>query len=183
VVAANQLVAVEAAGIMLADPVGRLRWASACDPLGQVLEDNQEPFAAGPCRQAVASGLPAGIGDATLEARWGELTLAVAFRAADPLGLACPDPARGGRPGRPTARSQSRTGGPWTARSPPAWSRRRGPRDGAPVEPAALGLLATEVVPLADRLAELGIDPTPLFATTSGILRLYADTLDRPDHR
>jgi hypothetical protein len=53
----------------------------------------------------------------------------------------------------------------------------------APVEPAALGLLATEVVPLADRLAELGIDPTPLFATTSGILRLYADTLDRPDHQ
>jgi hypothetical protein len=40
-----------------------------------------------------------------------------------------------------------------------------------------LGFLATEVVPLANRLAELGIDPTPLFATTSGILRLYADTL------
>ena len=46
-----------------------------------------------------------------------------------------------------------------------------------------LGFLATEVVPLADRLAELGIDPTPLFATTSGILRLYADTLERPDPR
>jgi hypothetical protein len=47
-----------------------------------------------------------------------------------------------------------------------------------------LGFLATEVVPLANRLAELGIDPTPLFATTSGILRLYADTLQHPDpHR
>jgi GAF domain-containing protein len=46
-----------------------------------------------------------------------------------------------------------------------------------------LGFLATEVVPLANRLAELGTDPTPLFATTSGILRLYADTLDRPDLR
>ena len=47
-----------------------------------------------------------------------------------------------------------------------------------------LGFLATEVVPLANRLAELGIDPTPLFATTSGILRLYADTLEHPDpHR
>jgi hypothetical protein len=46
-----------------------------------------------------------------------------------------------------------------------------------------LGFLATEVVPLAERLAELGIDPTPLFATASGILRLYADTLERPDHR
>ena len=44
-----------------------------------------------------------------------------------------------------------------------------------------LGFLATEVVPLARRLAELGIDPTPLFATASGILRLYADTLERPD--
>ena len=29
-----------------------------------------------------------------------------------------------------------------------------------------LGFLATEVVPLANRLAELGIDPTPLLATT-----------------
>jgi hypothetical protein len=39
------------------------------------------------------------------------------------------------------------------------------------------------VVPLAEQLAEPGIDPTPLFATTSGILRLHADTLERPDHR
>jgi hypothetical protein len=44
-----------------------------------------------------------------------------------------------------------------------------------------LGYLATEVVPPAERLAELGIDPTPLFATASGILRLYADILERPD--
>jgi len=46
-----------------------------------------------------------------------------------------------------------------------------------------LGFLATEVVPLAKRLAELAIDPTPLFACASGIVRLYADTLERPDHR
>jgi hypothetical protein len=46
-----------------------------------------------------------------------------------------------------------------------------------------LGFLATEVVPLANRLAELGIDPTPLFAATSGILRLYADTLEHPGRR
>jgi hypothetical protein len=46
-----------------------------------------------------------------------------------------------------------------------------------------LGFLTTEVVPLANRLAGLGIDPTPLFAATSGILRLYADTLERPDLR
>jgi hypothetical protein len=38
-------------------------------------------------------------------------------------------------------------------------------------------------VPLAERLAELGIDPTPLFAGTTGILRLYADTLERPGPR
>jgi hypothetical protein len=46
-----------------------------------------------------------------------------------------------------------------------------------------LGFLATEVVPLANRLAELRIDPTPLFATISGVLRLYADTLERPELR
>jgi hypothetical protein len=42
-----------------------------------------------------------------------------------------------------------------------------------------LGFLAAKVVPLAERLAELGVDPTPLFATASGILRLYVDTLER----
>jgi hypothetical protein len=46
-----------------------------------------------------------------------------------------------------------------------------------------LGFLTTEVVPLTNRLAELGIDPTPLFAATSGILRLYADTLEHPGLR
>ena len=46
-----------------------------------------------------------------------------------------------------------------------------------------LGFLAAEVVPLANRLAELGIDPTPLFAATSGILRLYADTLEHSNPR
>jgi ANTAR domain-containing protein len=46
-----------------------------------------------------------------------------------------------------------------------------------------LGFLTTEVVPLANRLAELGIDPTPLFATTRDVLRLYAEALERPDLR
>jgi hypothetical protein len=46
-----------------------------------------------------------------------------------------------------------------------------------------LGFLATEVVPPANRLAELGIDPTPLLAASSGVLRLYADTLERPELR
>jgi GAF domain-containing protein len=77
VVAAKQLFAVDAAGIMLADGDGKLRWASASDPLAQTLEDNQETFAAGPCLQAFASGQPAVIHDATLEPRWGEITLAL----------------------------------------------------------------------------------------------------------
>src|SRR5215218_4243379 len=76
VVAAKQLFMVDAAGIMLADANGRLRWASASDPLAQTLEDNQETYAAGPCLQAFASGQPAIICDATLEPEWGELTLA-----------------------------------------------------------------------------------------------------------
>src|SRR5215217_568637 len=77
VVAAKQLFQVDAAGIMLADGDGRLRWASASDPLAQALEDNQETYAAGPCLHAFASGQPAVIDDATLEPRWGEITLAL----------------------------------------------------------------------------------------------------------
>jgi hypothetical protein len=46
-----------------------------------------------------------------------------------------------------------------------------------------LGFLATEVVPVADRAAGLGIDPTPILAATTNILRLYADTLERPNPR
>ena len=37
VVAAKQLFGVDAAGIMLADADGRLRWASASDPLAQAV--------------------------------------------------------------------------------------------------------------------------------------------------
>ena len=75
-VAAKQLFMVDAAGIMLADPDGRLRWASASDQLAQALEDSQETFVAGPCLQAFASGQPAVMHDATLEPHWGELALA-----------------------------------------------------------------------------------------------------------
>jgi GAF domain-containing protein len=76
VVAAKQLFAVDAAGIMLADGDGKLRWASASDLRAQTLEDNQEVFVAGPCLQAFASGRSAVMHDATLEPRWGEITLA-----------------------------------------------------------------------------------------------------------
>ena len=48
---AKQLVDADAAGIMLADIDGRLRWAGASDQRAQALEDNQEVFAAGPARK------------------------------------------------------------------------------------------------------------------------------------
>jgi putative methionine-R-sulfoxide reductase with GAF domain len=295
VVAAKQLFAVDAAGIMLADADGKLRWASASDPLAQILEDNQETFAAGPCLQAFTSGQPAVIGDATLEPHWGEITLAfVELQVRS--GLSVPVELGGGPIG--TLDVYAAAPGGWdqteisalqtyaglvatllgaaaTAQATgrlaeqlkvaldarilieqakgalvererlddrqafidlqhAARSSRREPLEGAGekvvglpspqrgAEPAGaamdgalpldmgaldgdvaafleqepgadgighrlrqllLGFLATEVVPLANRLAELGIDPTPLLATTSGILRLYADTLARPNPR
>jgi GAF domain-containing protein len=293
VVAAKQLFAVDAAGIMLADHDGNLRWACASDGRAQALEDNQETFAAGPCLQAFASGRPAVMHDATLEPRRGEITLAfvkvqirsglsvplelgggpigtldvyavapggwdetevsalqtyagvvatmlgtaakatVKGRLAEQLQVALnsrvlTEQARGAlmergclgdqqafidlrRAARSSRRELPEVAGEVVAGLP----LRRGPakpaeaaEDRAPQldmaaldaqvvafleqEPDAdggighrlslllLGFLGTEVVPLANRLAELGIDPSPLLAATSGILRLYADTLERP---
>jgi GAF domain-containing protein len=73
--AAKQLFDADAAGVMLVDMEGSLRWASASDQRAQVLEDNQEVFAAGPCMEAFTSGRPAVMHDATLERRWGKITL------------------------------------------------------------------------------------------------------------
>jgi GAF domain-containing protein len=70
VVAAKQLFDADAAGIMLADMEGKLRWASASDQRAQVLEDNQEVFAAGPCSEAFATGRPAVMHDATTTPPW-----------------------------------------------------------------------------------------------------------------
>ena len=286
VVAAKQLFEVDAAGIMLADHDGKLRWASASDPLAQTLEDNQEVFAAGPCLQAFVSGQPAVMHDATTEPRWGELTVAFAelqIRS----GLSVPVQLGGGPIGTldvyaaapggwdetevsalqtcaglvatllaTAAKAQSsgrlaeqlqvaldarvlieqakgalterqRLDGHRSCRRDPAvvagetfaglsLPRGRaeptgaaggrapqldmGALDGEVVaflerEPGAdggigknlslllLGFLGTEVVPLADRLAQLGIDPTPVLAAVSGVLRLYADTLERPELR
>ena len=75
VIAAKQLFDADAAGVMLTDIDGRLRWASASDERAQSLEDNQEVFAAGPCMEAYTSGRPAMMHDATMERRWGEITL------------------------------------------------------------------------------------------------------------
>ena len=44
-----------------------------------------------------------------------------------------------------------------------------------------LGFLEAEVLPPAMRAAELGVDPTPIFAVVTGVLRIYADALERPD--
>jgi GAF domain-containing protein len=73
--AAKQLFDADAAGVMLVDLDGQLRWASASDQRAQILEDNQEVFAAGPCAEAFTTGRPAAMHDATLERRWGEITL------------------------------------------------------------------------------------------------------------
>lgn len=44
-----------------------------------------------------------------------------------------------------------------------------------------LGFLQTEVLPQARRAADQGLDPTPLFAAVTDILRLYTDALRRPE--
>jgi GAF domain-containing protein len=75
VLAAKQLFDADAAGIMLTDADGQLRWASASDQRAQTLEDNQEVFAAGPCAEAFNTNRPAVKHDATLERRWGEIAL------------------------------------------------------------------------------------------------------------
>jgi GAF domain-containing protein len=76
VAAAKQIFTADAAGIMLADADGDLRWVSASDQRAEAVEDFQESFAAGPCRAAFLSGRPAAMYDATLELRWGEIALA-----------------------------------------------------------------------------------------------------------
>jgi len=294
VVAAKQLFGVDAVGTMFPDADGRLRGASASDPLAQALEDNQETLAAGPCLDAFASGQPAIMHDATLESRWGEATLAFvelqirsalsvpiqlgdgpigtldayaaaprgwdatevsalqtyAGLAATLLGTAAKAErsgrlaeqlkvalearnqlqeakvalmdrerlddqqalidlrraARSSRPKQPEMADGTVVRLPLPAgQAEPAGKadgqvrRHIGALDdevanlleqdpsgdwiGRKLSQLLLGFLATEVVPLTNRLAGLGIDPTPLFATASSILRLYADALDRPDPR
>jgi hypothetical protein len=43
------------------------------------------------------------------------------------------------------------------------------------------GFLQSEVLPVADRAATIGVNPRPMFGVMSDLLRLYADALDRPD--
>jgi hypothetical protein len=51
---------------------------------------------------------------------------------------------------------------------------------GAKLNRQLLGFLKTEVLPQANRAAEMGVDPTPLFAVVVRVLRTYADALQRP---
>jgi hypothetical protein len=51
---------------------------------------------------------------------------------------------------------------------------------GAKLNRQLLGFLKAEVLPQANRAAELGVDPTPLFAMVIRVLRTYADSLERP---
>ena len=48
---------------------------------------------------------------------------------------------------------------------------------GAKLNRQLLGFLKTEVLPQANRAAEMGVDPTPLFAVVVRVLRTYADAL------
>jgi hypothetical protein len=42
-----------------------------------------------------------------------------------------------------------------------------------------VGFLQREVLPLADRAAAMGVDPSPLLDVVAGLLRRFADALER----
>jgi len=58
VIGAKQLFDADAAGLMLIDREGRLRWASASDQTAQALEDGQERLAHGPCMGSPSASGP-----------------------------------------------------------------------------------------------------------------------------
>jgi transcriptional regulator with GAF, ATPase, and Fis domain len=63
VVAAALLLRADAAGLMLADTRGQLRWASASDQRAQAIEERQEATATGPCVAAFSQRGPAVVND------------------------------------------------------------------------------------------------------------------------
>src|ERR671915_1572493 len=71
--ATKQLFSADAAGLMLVDADGQLRWASASDQTAQTLEDGQERLAEGPCAVAFSQRAPAAIRDISHEPQWGAL--------------------------------------------------------------------------------------------------------------
>ena len=52
---------------------------------------------------------------------------------------------------------------------------------GAKLNRLLFAFLETEILPQAMRAVELGIDPTPWLDVVAGVLRRYADALERPD--
>jgi hypothetical protein len=52
---------------------------------------------------------------------------------------------------------------------------------GAKLNRLLFAFLETEILPQAMRAAELGIDPTPWLDVVAGVLRRYADALERPN--
>jgi GAF domain-containing protein len=71
---AKQLFRADAAGLMLIDAEGQLRWASATDQTAQTVENEQERLAKGPCAVAFSQRLPAAIRDIRVESDWAEFT-------------------------------------------------------------------------------------------------------------
>ena len=69
---AKQLFGADAAGLMLIDAEGQLRWASASDQTAQTVEDGQERLAQGPCAVAFSQRLPAAIRNIRIEPDWAE---------------------------------------------------------------------------------------------------------------
>jgi GAF domain-containing protein len=71
---AKQLFRADAAGLMLIDAEGQLRWASASDQTAQTVEGEQERLAQGPCAVAFSQRLPAAIRNIHTEPDWAEFT-------------------------------------------------------------------------------------------------------------
>jgi len=80
----KQLLGVDAAGLMLVDAEGALRWAAASDQQAEQLEQAQEALAQGPCTDAFWQRAPVPVRDVTREGAE-EITavlLSARFRAA-----------------------------------------------------------------------------------------------------
>jgi GAF domain-containing protein len=71
---AKQLFRADAAGLMLIDAEGQLRWASASDQTAQTVENEQERLGQGPCAVAFSQRLPAAIRNIHTEPDWAEFT-------------------------------------------------------------------------------------------------------------
>jgi GAF domain-containing protein len=71
--AAKTLFGAQAAGLMLADAEGTLRWAAASDQHAQTIQAGQEQLAQGPCATAFAQHAPAAARDAASDPAYREL--------------------------------------------------------------------------------------------------------------